>query len=134
MAGHNWNFRFPDMEHTEIRLLHVFPAQYFDEPLECSLATYSQDTANDKYEALSYVWGSTKESNLLPIIVNDQTFHITSNLESALRHLRYKSHTRTLWVDAICLDQNCSDEKAHVIPKMHQMYGSAERVMAWIGK
>ena len=128
------NFRFPDMNPTEIRLLRVLSARHFDEDIECDMVTRAQDTANYDYEALSYVWGSTDESNLLPIIVNSQTFYVTSNLESALRHLRYKNHDRTLWVDAICLDQNDFKEKTRVVPEMHQIYRSAERVLAWIGK
>lgn len=36
---------------------------------------------------------------------------ITKNLELALRHLRFKDRERTLWVDAVWINQNDMDEK-----------------------
>src|SRR2546421_2321247 len=40
------------------------------------------------YVALSYVWGNPAITH--PIQVNGQKYHITTNLESALRHIRGK--------------------------------------------
>jgi hypothetical protein len=51
------------------------------------------------YEALSYTWG-TKEFKHNILVKNSQ-LKVTANLFQALRHLRDKETTRTLWIDAI---------------------------------
>lgn len=134
MAGRNVEFCFPPMQSTEIRLLSLRPALYFGYPIICSLNPCGHSAAKRQYEALSYVWGMDEAVNLQPITVNDKTYYITRNLDSALRHLRYKNHGRALWVDAICLNQNDVEEKNRVVPEMHLIYGSAKGVIAWVGK
>ncbi len=62
-----------------------------------------------------------------------QYFRIGENLDSALRHLRYKDKSRTLWVDAICIDQDNTAEKAKQIKRMGMLYAAASRVIAWLG-
>lgn len=40
---------------------------------------------------------------------------------------------RTLWVDAISIDQNNINEKNHQVPMMSQIYGAATSVLIWLG-
>lgn len=59
-----------------------------------------------QYEALSYSWGQKSSDDDFCInILNDrlscQGLEVTPNLHSALKHLRHKTETRCLWVDAI---------------------------------
>ena len=133
MAGHNLDFHLPSMLPSEIRLLYLRPALYFGYPIICSLITLERAAVESRYEALSYVWGMSKGMYLRPITVNNKSYRITQNLDSALRHLRHKNRERVLWVDAICLDQNDVEEKNRVVPEMHIIYGSAKRVLAWVG-
>jgi hypothetical protein len=60
-------------------------------------------------------------------------FQATSNLESALRHLRHESETRTLWIDAICIDQQDDVEKGCQVGQMDQIYKKCSRVCIWLG-
>ena len=134
MAGYNLDFRLPSMLPSEIRLLFIRPALCFGYPIICSLITLDYTAAESQYEALSYVWGMSKGMYFRPITVNNKSYQITPNLDSALRHLRHRDRERVLWVDAICLDQNNVEEKNRVVPEMHMIYGSAKRVLAWVGK
>jgi hypothetical protein len=134
MAGHNLDFRLPSMLPSEIRLLYLQPSPCFGYAIICSLITLERTAAETQYEALSYVWGMSEGMYLRPITVNNKSYRITQNLDSALRHLRHKNRERVLWVDAICLDQNDVEEKNRVVPEMHIIYGSAKRVLAWVGK
>ncbi|GKU07682.1 heterokaryon incompatibility protein or allele [Fusarium langsethiae] len=38
-----------------------------------------------------------------------------------------------LWVDAICINQNDQAEKSIQVPRMSEIYGKCERVLAWLG-
>jgi len=93
-----------------------------------------------QYEALSYTWGS--KENPKPISIKTpkmlkldivSIFHVTQNLFEALQHLRYSDKPRTLWIDAICIDQMNNEEKSVQIIKMGELFRKASRVVAWLG-
>jgi len=84
------------------------------------------------FEALSYVWGDasvTKQAHLC-----GKPFNVTTNLHSALRHLRYPDRPRTLWVDAICINQYDDDEKQSQVATMPKIYAAASNVIVWLGE
>ncbi|KAI8225327.1 Heterokaryon incompatibility protein 6, OR allele [Colletotrichum sp. SAR 10_96] len=82
------------------------------------------------YEALSYAWGSTDQSET--ITANGQILHVTKNLYSALEHLRQKEN-RILWIDAICIDQTNLQERGHQVGQMSDIYRQADQVLVWLG-
>ncbi|KAM5359764.1 hypothetical protein ACJA88_015046 [Fusarium oxysporum] len=83
------------------------------------------------YDALSYVWGSEEDPEFINLCQN--RFAITQNLFEALVYLRLPDSDRTLWIDAICINQQDIVEKETQIKLMHQIYGYAKRVLSWIG-
>lgn len=96
-----------------------------------------------RYEALSYVWGSQDDPDVAFIEAHDPAVNavdsscelsITQNLAVALRSLRLVDQERTLWVDAICINQAYdSAEKESQIPRMAAIYTLAQRVIIWLG-
>ncbi|KAF2264489.1 hypothetical protein CC78DRAFT_568202 [Lojkania enalia] len=113
----------------EIRLLQLLPGNYID-PIHCNL--FQVDSVSlYEYEALSYVWGSTENTQV--IYVNDWEMGITKSLEAALRSLRYQNTPRLLWADAICLDQSSNAEKSSQVRKMGDIYEAAKRVLVFLG-
>ncbi|KAG0647969.1 Heterokaryon incompatibility protein [Hyphodiscus hymeniophilus] len=87
------------------------------------------------YAALSYVWGDPGQT--CSIFVNGQVIQIQQNLEGALRTLssRANFHSRyKLWVDAVCINQQDSQERGRQIGKMRNIYGDTWEVIAWIGE
>ncbi|CVL13465.1 hypothetical protein FPRO06_07799 [Fusarium proliferatum] len=84
------------------------------------------------YEALSYVWGSKQDPR--HIYINGNCFSVTQNLFEALAYLRLPDSDRTLWIDAICINQLDFAEREVQVQQMHQVYGNAKEVIAWIGK
>ena len=96
-----------------------------------------------EYEALSYVWGSEDNPETVyvellhgsfsPSISSTSTMQIGRNLALALRHLRYPNKTRTLWVDAICINQRDDNERNVQIRRMADIYELAQRVVVWLG-
>lgn len=93
-----------------------------------------------RYEALSYTWGSSV-AQVKAYIVNasdpwspHNTIYINSNLSHALNHLRYPEEQRTLWVDALCIDQHNIEERNIQVKRMGNIYSLAKRVVVWIGE
>lgn len=61
---------------------------------------------------------------------------VLSNLYAALKQLRKPTSTRTLWIDAICIDQVRDEGKAEMsnqIPLMGRIYHQAASVIVWLG-
>ncbi|KAK3994286.1 heterokaryon incompatibility protein-domain-containing protein [Cladorrhinum sp. PSN332] len=84
------------------------------------------------YTALSYVWGSVDDPQA--ITCNGADFFVTRNLFAALVDVRSASEPQTLWIDAICINQNDDGEKSHQIARMGEIYSRATCTMVWLGR
>jgi hypothetical protein len=114
-----------------IRVLHLFPGTS-DEPLDCEVLTIDLDDSHcPKFEALSYVW-EDREPPFFITCRNEQ-IRITKNCHEALLHLRHAKKARTLWIDAICIDQSSPTERGQQVDLMGLIYGKANMTIAWIG-
>ena len=119
-----------------IRILTVLPGSPSSK-LRCTLGAtrlltaFSMRSVETSFEALSYTWGETV--NLQRVTCNESELQVTQNLFQALVQLRYENAPRTLWVDAICINQEDLDEKSKQIPLMKFIYAYAERVIIWLG-
>ncbi|KAK8112804.1 hypothetical protein PG984_013330 [Apiospora sp. TS-2023a] len=120
---------YTHLETDELRLLILKPGKA-GMPLECELAIYHR-THRVPYEALSYDWGDQARDN--QIVCNGSPLQVTESIETALKHLRFPTEARTLWVDAVCIDQEDAAEKGHQIRFMDTIYSEAERVLVWLG-
>ncbi|KAI0570678.1 Heterokaryon incompatibility protein 6 OR allele-like protein [Pyrenophora tritici-repentis] len=67
------------------------------------------------------------------ILVGDALFHVTKSLEVALSHLTPEDKPLTLWIDALCIDQDDEVEKTEQVQQMQQIYSKATSVIAWLG-
>jgi Heterokaryon incompatibility protein (HET) len=74
---------------------------------------------------------------VVPITVNDSTFFVTPNLSAALKALRrsakFGGKSRTLWIDAICINQGDVNERNHQVAQMQEIYAGAQEVVVWLG-
>lgn len=101
------------------------------QPLVCTLEIANVQESSGSYEALSYVWG--EEIHRESLICNGGSLQITPNLAEALQCLRYPDRPRRLWADAVCINQNCQDEKSRQVAYMRLVYKYARRVVIWLG-
>jgi hypothetical protein len=113
-----------------IRLLKLVPARQTNTPLEAVLQ--ETDLSLAIYEALSYTWGADTATEKLNL--PDGNIMITRNLAIALRTLRYSNRPRTLWVDAVSINQENDREKCHQIALMGDIYRKATKVLIWLGE
>jgi hypothetical protein len=118
-----------------IRLLRLLPHEDRMAPIQCQLFDYSLQESGKRihlYDALSYAWGDS--DNPRSIHIGEHDLLVTTNLHSALSHLRNFSLERIIWVDAICIDQTNTKEKEQQIQIMAKIYGQANRVLVWLGE
>jgi hypothetical protein len=125
---------------TTIRILALNPAMNFYQPLrycliEKDLSNIDRREVEANYEAISYAWGSEKRTR--ETFGDGKLIYVTPNCEVILRHLRLRNKVRTLWIDAICIDQgldeHCLNEKSSQVQQMHRVYECASTVLVWLG-
>ena len=122
---------YQPLQHREIRVITLAPGKWNDQ-LECTLKIVSLDD-NPSYETLSYVWGDPRVQKK-SIFLQKQLFQVTQSLESALRHLRHQDTERTMWIDAICINQKDDAEKAVQVRQMQLIYARTSHLVIWVGE
>lgn len=119
-------------DEKQFRLLHLQPGSWKD-GLRCTPEVISLEfDAYIRYEALSYTWGASTRGE--KVLIDGKHINITDNLADALRHLRPSGCGRTLWIDAICIDQHNLDERAQQVRIMGRIYAQAACVLVWLGR
>jgi hypothetical protein len=119
-----------DREIPEIRVLKLLPSSDLEAPIEGWLVQWPLHSDSHEYEALSYVWGVPEL--IRKITLNGESFLVTRNLEMALRYLRLADAERTIWVDALCINQSDSDERSWQVMLMRDIYAGCQADLAWM--
>ena len=115
----------------EFRLCQLEPGSFGD-IIKAKLSHYPfGEHEHPAYDALSYVWGDPKSRR--PVFINGQLSSLAVNLHDALQHVRNENSPTTLWIDAICINQDDLNERSQQIRIMKSIFEGAESVIAWIG-
>ncbi|KAH6629949.1 heterokaryon incompatibility protein-domain-containing protein [Chaetomium sp. MPI-SDFR-AT-0129] len=129
-----------------IRVFELDPAQSPSDPIVGRLAPQPID--GEAYEAVSYVWGNTK--NRRTITIDGATLSVTASLHGSLTAFREygpvdlgdssssadgkpPAKRRRLWADALCINQDDLSERTSQVELMAQIFAGAEHVLAWLG-
>jgi len=120
-----------DKAKREIRICDLNPASQLSAKLECSLRIVPIDEAG-KFAAFSYVWG--RESHTDTIYIDGTEHRIKPNLAAGLRRFRarFRQDPRlrirliSIWVDAICINQDSTEERNHQVPLMKSIFSGCE--------
>jgi hypothetical protein len=115
-------------DNVQIRLVDLKPGDYED-PIRLYLRTVTLDSLVE-YDALSYCWGA--EMSPHRSLVDGITIQLTESLDMGLRRLRQRGYC-TLWVDALCINQQDVKERNHQVQHMSSIYGIARHVLIWLG-
>ncbi|KAK8859748.1 heterokaryon incompatibility protein-domain-containing protein [Apiospora arundinis] len=132
----------PDHKHRRlssagsIRVVDVLPGTKENLLIQCKLREVRLDSSVAQYEALSYAWGDSNKT--CTILCDEQRLSVTENCWLALHSLRHEDRVRTLWADAVCIDQSCDQEgsiqeRNHQIKLMGMVYNTASCVLVWLG-
>lgn len=112
-----------------IRLLQIRPSLSVDEPVYCYLF---EGTREQPYTALSYTWG--RAGNEQEIILRGKRLTVRKNLWEFLKRASLSPDYihQPYWIDAICIDQEKTEEKNHQVAHMSKIYKSAARIHIWL--
>ncbi|KAL8717738.1 MAG: hypothetical protein Q9225_005049 [Loekoesia sp. 1 TL-2023] len=113
------------------RLIDLQPSSTFSDQLVCNLRHVCLNI-DTYFEALSYTWGDGRPTCELQC--NGHRLYIRPSLETALKFLRREQEHRTLWVDAICINQDDVHEREQQVSRMGDIFSHASQVIAWIGE
>ncbi|KAK8859682.1 heterokaryon incompatibility protein-domain-containing protein [Apiospora arundinis] len=105
-----------------IRVLDLQPSRSPSAPIQCKLRQVPLDDSGTTFEALSYVWGARAGDQ--PILCDGQRLLVTPNCHGALVQLRRRFRKRTMWIDAICINQR--DDEPH-----DKVYGFYAMIQRW---
>jgi hypothetical protein len=130
---------YPDLElppnHIRLLDLDAAPGGNHAAPLTGSLRI-EQLTNLSTYNTLSYQWAPKEsEDATIHCLPHNIELHITTNCEQALRSIRREfalAGPVTIWVDAVCINQNDKKEKESQIPLMGKIYSQAETGYIWL--
>jgi Heterokaryon incompatibility protein (HET) len=126
---------------NEIRLIKLTPG-LFEDDIKLQLF-HAELNGRFEYRALSYTWDAPYEGlpadwddpeSKVPISINEQSFSLRKNLESALRHFQsgWKDGL-VLWIDAISINQQDSKERSSAVLQMGRVYEMSQRTIVWLG-
>jgi hypothetical protein len=123
-------YSYHSLAPNKIRLL---KCSYLDETrsITFGFVTVSLDEVYDKFVAISYCWGSSPQDRKLPL-TDGSHIMVTENVEQLLLHI-FTNDEEYIWLDAICINQQNSKEKAKQVRMMATIYRSARRVSVWLG-
>ncbi|KAH3953372.1 hypothetical protein HBI56_113400 [Parastagonospora nodorum] len=120
----------------EFRLACLSAVPEPDYPLHLTLEIVA-DHDHPEYECASYSWGGEEGDSSLcqPVYIGDYWDILlqTRNCWSMLCFLRPKRGVRMVWVDAICINQENTNERGAQVAKMRQIYETCLRVVVYLG-
>ncbi|KAK4553112.1 hypothetical protein LTR86_009839 [Recurvomyces mirabilis] len=115
-----------------IRILQIEPG-CDSTTISCHLETVDLDAdVPPRYTALSYTWRDEAESS--DIYVNQHRISIRSNLHQALERMRQPDKTRTVWIDALCINQADHEKIAAQVTRMANIFSLASQVVVWLAE
>ncbi len=125
------------LEDGQTRVILLQPSEDESSTIECELQVISLNHENSQYEALSYTWGPPYKGYDQP----DQVMKfcgfdrsIKANLHDALRRLRNANAVRSIFVDALSIDQQNPAERSEQVAQMAKIYRGASEVIMWLGE
>lgn len=147
-------YRYTRIGSDKVRLLVIERGAHGDDVSVMLLTVHRKLLGKDyPYIALSYHWGGGDVDNVV-VVQNEleiketgrfddlvQSLHserpkklaVRANLYAALKHLRRENEEVTIWVDALCINQNDMTEKSEQISQMPNIYRGAYNVCIWLG-
>lgn len=130
MAELTTRYNYAPLDARSIRVVVLSAAPNASHELNGRFETLSLDRPSKKFKALSYTWNGPLSRNLA---VEGKSLLITPNCEAALRRLRSTKNELTIWIDAVCINQDDMSERSQQVTMMREIYEKAAGVCVWLG-
>jgi hypothetical protein len=130
-----WSSDDDEISHTSWQPPNVMPREQLD--YNFGKKRIRGDKAG--FEAVSYSWGLGDSAHDIEVVdlhhtESRGTIIVGPNLYRMLRYLQDPETNRTLWIDAICINQENLEEKSEQIRRMRDIFLFADRVVIWLGE
>lgn len=122
-----------DLDKREIRILHLKPSRNPEAVPDGILETVSLfSEPKPEYESVSYCWREVP--GVSQIRLNGTIVNVPASSVKLLRRLRLEDKPRSLWIDAVCINQADLDERAAQVQLMAPVYQNAAQCLIWLGE
>jgi hypothetical protein len=132
---------------ASIRLVEVLPADGSGS-VQCKVR---HATIEAEYTCVSYVWGPAEDTHTVflngkPFLVRRNIWEFLMTVSSAIGSeqqdgdgdgaatLNFQEAAASLWIDALCIDQDDNGERNHQVQQMGEIFKGAHGVVAWLGQ
>jgi len=122
---------YKPLNRGEIRILDLQPGEE-SSPLEGSIRHVDLKSPGS-FTSISYVWGREDTPLGPPLKTPEGTVRCSFSLGAALRAARKQTGVVSVWADAMCIDQQNSEEKVTQILQLKRTFQSSKQVLAWLG-
>jgi hypothetical protein len=131
---HDTDFPYDPIDCTSkgLRLIIVMAGED-SAPLMCTLI--HEDLASQPlpmYETISYCWGNASVRDIL--VLNDTPISVPASAAAALRRIRLADSARTVWLDAVCINQNDISERNQQVAMMGDIYRGGSCNLIYLGE
>jgi hypothetical protein len=127
-------YSYLPLRYDSIRVIEVYPGRSEDPFVHCNIIRRRLSDPMLRYEAISYTWGDSPDRVTLSCGGNNAELLVTRNCYDALRSLRQSDKARTIWIDAICINQDDISERSAQVRIMDRIYAAAFQVVAYLGE
>lgn len=123
-----------DRNTDSFRLIKVHRDRSEDGHIQLSL--WQDCISSASYQCLSYRWGGAARSHI--VVIDGELFYVGENLHAFLREV-HNSNCQIdaecpFWIDALCINQDSTQERGHQVQRMGHIYSKAKRVLIWLGQ
>ncbi|KAI0467786.1 HET-domain-containing protein [Xylaria cf. heliscus] len=123
----------PLQARDSIRVLELLPSDAQNPDVHVKIKHTNIEAARNKLVALSYTWGSSAPCRTIYNDDGNTRLEIPSNCYDAIRCIRDSFPPVTLWIDAICINQEDTMERNSQVKIMGEIYGAAVMTVVFLG-
>ena len=124
--------KYKPLPHRHIRLLTRYREDGSDTFTFKFIPAYLDDEAPYLFTAISYTWGDPY-ANSQSLLVDDIELTIPQSSAAVIRHFTKCFEDFTIWIDAVCINQEDLQEKGVQVGYMKDVYQGADQVFIWLG-
>ncbi|KAI1420870.1 HET-domain-containing protein [Xylaria sp. FL1777] len=127
----------PLYDSRNIRVLDLLPSSFDDPVIHCRMRHITLGSSGSKtepFDAISYTWGNYNPRRGIHCNERNDQLQVSHNCYNVLRYLRCKDKPRTVWIDAICINQSDIAEKTCQVKIMGEIYATASTTFVFLGE
>ncbi|KFA61592.1 hypothetical protein S40285_06118 [Stachybotrys chlorohalonatus IBT 40285] len=116
-----------------IRVLRSETQIFRSEPKYSFKVICLDDKTREPYRAVSYTWDKPPTPVSTINLSDGQSLVLSQTLTDLFRAMRKRKRSFSIWIDALCINQDDPVEKAFQVGMMDKVYSSASYVLLWLG-